>query len=338
MAATIKFSIIIPAYNVELYIRECIESILGQTYANFELIVIDDGSTDQTTTILNEYMKNDPRIKLYSQQNGGPSKARNMGVEKAAGDYILFMDSDDAYAKSNVLEKIAAKCEENDVIAFGWREFDDCGFVAEMQEFPIAGSGQETAYLGEEYLTKALDAVHPYAWYCWRYAFKKEFWAGHNFRFEEGYKYEDVALIPWVILAAQSIVCVREILYNYRINRCGAITMDRSAGTDLNYLTVVERNVKKICEGEKYSDKRLNELLGNNFSIMYYTVMILCSQYRKQEGYAQVLEKLRSCEWITKYTIDTKQKIIRWLMGIIGIDKSIWLLGIRKKLHHGKRK
>lgn len=95
-------SIIVPAYNVELYIAKGIESVLQQTYKNIEMIIVDDGSKDKTAEIVKKYAKEDSRVKLYSKENGGVSSARNVALEKATGEYILFLDSDDWLEKHTV--------------------------------------------------------------------------------------------------------------------------------------------------------------------------------------------------------------------------------------------
>lgn len=88
-------SVIVPVYNVEKYLRQCIDSILSQTYTNFELILVDDGSKDQSGEICNEYAEKDSRIRLFHKENGGVSSARNLGLDNAHGEYICFVDSDD---------------------------------------------------------------------------------------------------------------------------------------------------------------------------------------------------------------------------------------------------
>ncbi|MDR2409276.1 MAG: glycosyltransferase, partial [Bacteroidales bacterium] len=90
-----KVSIIIPVYNVEKYLAECLDSAIGQTLRDIEIICVDDGSTDHSPEILDEYVKKDSRITVLHQSNGGPSKARNTGIDIATGEYILFLDSDD---------------------------------------------------------------------------------------------------------------------------------------------------------------------------------------------------------------------------------------------------
>lgn len=101
----IKFSVLIPVYNVENFITECIDSLLNQTYQNFEVILIDDGSTDSSGNICNEYVKKDKRIKVYHQTNQGLIMARRNSIAKASGDFCLFLDSDD-YWDYDLLETI----------------------------------------------------------------------------------------------------------------------------------------------------------------------------------------------------------------------------------------
>ena len=100
------FSIIVPIYNVEKYLVACLDSILRQTFKDYELILINDGSTDESLKICRTYLNKDKRIKLIDKSNGGLSSARNAGISKAEGDFILFIDSDDLYLNSFGLENI----------------------------------------------------------------------------------------------------------------------------------------------------------------------------------------------------------------------------------------
>ena len=100
-------SVIIPVYNVENYLRECLDSVLAQTYSNYEVLLIDDGSTDSSFDICCEYCDKDKRFKVYQKENGGASSARNYGLDCAAGEYLYFLDSDD-YLKPIALEKMAS--------------------------------------------------------------------------------------------------------------------------------------------------------------------------------------------------------------------------------------
>lgn len=139
-------SIIVPVYNVEKYLPECIESILSQSYSNFELILVDDGSKDKSGIICDEYAKRDNRIKVYHKQNGGVSSARNLGLDNADGEWITFVDSDDI-VEPNYLSSMVLYTENYDfsIIQFslnriGWpssinQEFSNIEKILSMKEY-----------------------------------------------------------------------------------------------------------------------------------------------------------------------------------------------------------
>ena len=131
------FSIIIPVYNVERYLNKCIESVVKQTYKNFEIILVDDGSPDSCPRICDEWAKKDDRIVVIHKGNGGLSSARNAGIKRAKGQYIGFIDSDDYWTESNFLEKIKDIVTENsvDVILFEYKEVDESGSTIKTPQF-----------------------------------------------------------------------------------------------------------------------------------------------------------------------------------------------------------
>ena len=121
------FSVIIPVYNVEQYLDKCLASILGQTYKDFECIVVDDGSPDNSNVIIDKYVKLDERFKVLHQQNMGLSAARNAGLAIAQGDYIVFVDSDD-HISNEYLEKFALKIANTDA------DIVICGFIEVLKD------------------------------------------------------------------------------------------------------------------------------------------------------------------------------------------------------------
>ena len=115
----VKISIIIPVYNCELYLRECLESVLRQTLQEWETICVDDGSLDQSKSILQEFKERDSRIKVFSQKNQGAGVARNLGLQYATGEYIAFLDADDYYLDIDALEQMYESCKRNNVDVCG---------------------------------------------------------------------------------------------------------------------------------------------------------------------------------------------------------------------------
>ena len=116
------FSIIIPVYNVELYLKDCLDSVLNQSFADWEAICVNDGSTDGSVTILGKYAEKDSRFKIISQPNAGLSAARNTGINAAKGDYILFLNSDD-WMELNALEVLSKNINGEDLLCFSGRRF-----------------------------------------------------------------------------------------------------------------------------------------------------------------------------------------------------------------------
>ena len=117
-----KISVIIPVYNVEQYLRECLDSVVSQTLSDIEIIIINDGSPDNSINIIREYEKKDSRIVVIDKKNEGVGKARNDGLRRATGEYIAFMDSDDYYPTENVLEVLYNTAKENNVKVCGGRK------------------------------------------------------------------------------------------------------------------------------------------------------------------------------------------------------------------------
>lgn len=127
-----KVSVIIPVYNVEKYLRQCVDSVLNQTYQNIEVILVDDGSPDHCPEICDDYAQKDIRVKVLHKDNGGLSSARNAGVEMATGEYGIFIDSDDYWKTENGLEVLINRVEDHctDVLSFGYEKYDEESKVA----------------------------------------------------------------------------------------------------------------------------------------------------------------------------------------------------------------
>ena len=118
-----KYSVIVPIYNTEKYLKQCIDSLLNQTYLNIEIILIDDGSKDNSLNICLEYQKiYFNKIRVMSQKNKGVSAARNLGIEYATGDYIIFVDSDD-FCFEYMIEEIDKAISKSDLVTFGYNKF-----------------------------------------------------------------------------------------------------------------------------------------------------------------------------------------------------------------------
>lgn len=213
-------SVIVPIYKVEKFLRRCIDSILGQTFEDFELILIDDGSPDQCPQICNEYKSHDQRIKVIHKENGGLSSARNAGLDIAQGKYILFVDSDD-YIKSDLLEICVSTLESGnyDAIRFGYEKIDsDCKKTHERlpkkHSYSFNNDSERLNYLTDFLLPYKIPFT---AWSC---LFKNEIIKKNNLRFysERIIYSEDTFFSVLYTLYSNNCYALDKALYVYQDN------------------------------------------------------------------------------------------------------------------------
>lgn len=208
-----KFSIIVPVYNVEKYLKKCLESIINQTYNEYEVIIVNDGSPDNSQEIIDEYVNKYPeKVKSYIKQNGGLSDARNYGLNYVTGDYVIFIDSDD-YVKSDMLETINKNIKNNeDIIGYGLITVNE---NYEELDSTIKVSFDTTD--GENAILKLINARYAFETAC-TYAYSIKYWKKNNYKFEVGKYHEDFGLIPRVIAKANTVKYLNYAGYYYLQN------------------------------------------------------------------------------------------------------------------------
>lgn len=212
-------SIIVPVYNVEKYLKKCVNSIINQTYTDFELILVDDGSTDNSREICDEYLLIDRRIKVFHKENGGLSSARNMGLKKAKGEFLTFIDSDDIINKK-YLEIMMKTINDNqsDVIICNYERFsneDEISDTSSKEKLNIINyTGTAIMYC---YFDNNIDKAR-YVSSCWK-LYKSSLF--HNIEFPIGRLFEDEFTIYKILLRANKITEIDTKLYYYRINYNG---------------------------------------------------------------------------------------------------------------------
>lgn len=208
-------SVIIPVYNVEKYFKRCIDSVLRQNYSNIEIIIIDDGSKDNSGNLCDECAKKDSRITVFHKENGGLSSARNFGLERVSGEYVCFIDSDD-FIHENYISFMYDKIIKNDAdICYckSTKFTDDVQIKNEIEN-------EKTVVIEKEEAIKQLllnDGIIknyiPLALY------KKSLF--DNIRFPEGSNFEDIATTYKILDASKKIIVNNKILYYYFINNDG---------------------------------------------------------------------------------------------------------------------
>lgn len=200
-------SVVVPVYNVEAYLERCVRSVLAQTFSDFELLLIDDGSTDASGAMCDAFTKEDARIRVIHKPNGGLSDARNVGIEAAAGDYIEFVDSDD-YIEPESLQVLVDLIREDDCdIATG--SIANC---YEGKRLPQCPDLTVFTCSGAEALRHMLEAVTITGSSCGK-LMKRSVIADH--RFPLGKTYEDAFFMPAVLFSAEKVAVTTAPLYNY---------------------------------------------------------------------------------------------------------------------------
>jgi len=220
---TAKVSVIIPVYDVEQYLEECVDSVLKQTYTNYEIILVDDGATDKSGQICDRYADVYDCVKVIHQTNGGLSSARNTGFRAATGKYVYFLDSDD-YIEEVSLDYLVAMAEEESAdIVF----FDGCVFFTDCEKDPNAWTYQRKEKYdlekGRETLLKLLN-TDEYRTAVPLMLLKKEYLIQHDISFKEGILHED-ELFTFLVYNADGKVChCHEELYARRIRPASIMT------------------------------------------------------------------------------------------------------------------
>lgn len=211
-----KLSIIIPAYNAEAYLPQCLDSILAQEHKDCEVIVVDDGSTDGTAALLECY----PDVKVVHQENHGMSTARNRGLDEARGEYILFVDSDDLLT-AGALETLVAELSGEDIIAFNAKKLHDA--TGEQTYHPTIREPETTD--GWTYFCRhRLEATDIHFVCIWQRTYRRQFLIDNNLRFADGIlRAEDDLFTTQAMLAAKTLRTITPCLYIYRI-RANSIT------------------------------------------------------------------------------------------------------------------
>lgn len=309
----ILLSVIVPVYNVKDYIEKCLESICNQTYTSLEIILVDDGSTDGSERICDDYAKKDARIKVIHKENGGQISARKAGVKIATGDYIISVDSDDWIEKDrflNLVEKGLSHAPDMVYLAGMYKDYEDktvCipGYEeihgiyekndigTKLMEFPV---GKDL------YLERRMEFSH-----C-LWCVKNEIYKRNLFKIDERIRrIEDFISIFSCILDSNKIVCIHEPSYHY-IQRSGSINKQK-ANWNENHANIYYAQMKEILG--RHTGELQEETLRVAIQYMYHNAFL--TNYGKLYDYYT--------EYLFPYTSVKKgSKIVVYGAGNIGVE------------------
>ena len=301
MKNKILFTIIIPVYNVENYIDKCITSVINQTYKNYEIIVINDGSTDNSKEVLKKY-ENIKNITIIEQKNKGLSAARNMGIKKAKGDYIVLLDSDD-YIEEELLEKLEnAINKKTDIIRYQAKTVNEkYEVITEYKEEEFYDLDKNTA------IEKILK--YHFIENSWLYCYKKELFTKNKLKYDEGYIHEDFGLTPLLLLKANKITSIDYIGYNYLI-RENSIMNNKDTKKTIkkcnDFIKLGIRNIKLI----KKSDLKNKDLL---LSYIANSILIKGKELdlKNRKNYLKIIKENKIEKYILK---NTKKRKLKYML------------------------
>ena len=320
-----KISVIVPVYNTEKYLPECLDSILSQTLTDIEIIAINDGSPDNSIDVLKEYASKDDRLKIIDKENEGVGKARNDGIRAAEGEFIAFMDSDDYYPSSRVLETLYTAARGKDVKVAGGRKvkLEDGKAVKDES---VVDCGLDFTLTG---LQRYSEFQYDYGY--WQYIYERKMLVDNNVLFPPYRRFQDPPFFVKAMICADTFFISEEPSYVYRVIPSSAKitatkTLDFLSGITDNLKISREHGLSKLhylCA--KRIDTDGNYMILNNIhpgdndellGALLRTAYLIDSGWLKDEGYdisdPFVPEAVRFCANTTaRYQTMRKSKLFR---------------------------
>ena len=309
------FSIIVPVYNVEKYLDNCIKSLLNQNFNDYEIILIDDGSTDKSGEICDKYADINNRIKVFHKENEGLSATRNLGIKYSKGDYLIFVDSDDWIAKESLLEfsKIIKKSNAEVIETRIIEVFNVNELICDinLEKYIKHGFSQKKA------VRWILKKSHN-TWQAQKRIYLSSFIKENKIYFLNGRLHEDIAWTSNIILKAKNYdVCLYP-WYYYRKERECSITNNISAKNIIDVIEIASMYYKKFLDNSTYLSKKIVERLMISVYIKIWQVK-KCSKEEKKK----IIECINKNKQIFKIAPKIEHKIFVLFMKFFGVKNTI---------------
>lgn len=309
------FSIIVPVYNAEKYLDECVESVLHQSFSDYELILIDDGSLDKSPEKCDAYAKQDNRIKVLHKENGGASDARNAGLNIFQGEYVIFLDSDDFYNRSDALQLLYDKIAQTSaqIVIFGCT---DRNIQTGKEIISRAGYNLELIDKGETattlhyLLSEKMIPGGPTI-----FAVNRDVIEKNNIRYHLGIQDEDYDFVLNIFMNSKSIYAVDVPFYTYRHGISNSVTGTGS----IKMIYGIEYTVNKWFPiAEELNDKVLKRDLLNYIAFVYITGFVVIGRMNK-DARDKALKIMDRLKYILEYGYWRKIRITKLAVNIIGM-------------------
>lgn len=324
------FSVIVPVYNVEEFLEKCVESVLNQSFSDFELILVDDGSNDSSPKICDSYASKDERIKAFHIKNIGLSGARNFGLDNACGEYVLFLDSDDFYNSSDALFELHNELEKNnsDIVIFGCTDWNmitgktvvsRCGYNLDII---LKNNLEETLhYLLSSKMIPGGSTI---------FASSRKIIEENGIRFKVGIQDEDYDFVLSVFSSCSSVCVVDKPYYTYRKGRKNSITHSSS----IKMIYGIEYTINKwLPIIEKMDSDLLKRDFYNYIAFIYSTGLVVSGNMKKQDK-KEAIKIMKKYKYVLNYAYWKKPKISKIALDFIGFNAFTYLANIYFNLTH----
>lgn len=322
------FSIIIPVYNIEDYLTECIESVLVQKFSSYEMLLVDDGSTDSSGKICDIYAAKYPEIQVFHQKNAGLSEARNTGIRNSKGEYLVFIDSDDKIYPDSLrhLQNTIVEQNKPDFVISRrctWRNQDltpcDYRFSKDIRSLQRAVD-----------IYTALQS-YPDCWLgVWIFTVKRSYSEKWNLLFYPGILHEDEEWVPRLFFHTNEIGFNNDLLYCNRVERAGSITATPTIKHEFDRLKIIDLLLEEFQKDEYNADIR--KAIKKRIQQIYFGVLCQTDLYQKDEKYPTLLNRIKQHQNIMMSAERSIYRLTNYSIKILGIARTCQLLLLLDKV------
>ena len=319
------FSIIIPVYNVQHYLQECVDSILSQSFDSFEIILVDDGSADGSPAICDDYAKKDNRVKVIHKKNGGQSSARNAGTKIAQGEYIIYIDSDDFIMNCDFLKKVASAAVGKDIVFYKHKKFLDA-----TKEFSLCTYSFADILENGSYTDTLLNMIRRDAFFGvpWNKCIRRSVIAANDIRFEEGLTGEDMDWIYYVVLNSESLAVIDEPFIAYR-QRENSVTSSIKIKNLNDYVLILEKWYKKAnCNDYTEAEKKI---MLASLAKYYSNLLIMYTRIKDKQKHSYV-KRIKKLSTLLQYGLSKRPQLVARVYKIAGFKLTVSALSLLDKI------
>lgn len=317
------FSLVVPVYGIEKYIDECVQSILSQSFKDFELILVDDGGKDKCPQICDEYAIQD-NVLVIHKHNGGLSSARNAGLKQAKGEYVIFIDGDDFLCDSSALEQVfqTIQSKNYDIVSYN-RRFLNGDTVEEAKDYRTACDS------GKDFNSFIKNMVRTDTFYgsAWVLCSRRTFLIENELFFTEGKTTEDFDWLMRLVSCQPNICNLSNVFYMYRINREGSITSYVDKKRHEDYLFFINRYATY-----PFGNNDLRSIMLNYVAYQFVVFCANTHRIKDKKVRKYFIEQAKSLQFLLDYDLMPQTKKVKKVSKIVGFTITDKLLGIKLRM------